>query len=117
MSAIVLLLLAEPTLFFTFVVIVGPIPTRTRLIPLVVVLMLCAALYRGQYWARWGLFAPIAFRVWRLVLLIAAAWALGRTGTALFLTFIVVAELLAAFILLHRYFVSRQRLSAAPSLR
>lgn len=112
-TAIALLLLAEATLFFTFLFIVGPISTRTRLIPLAVVLILCAALYWGQYWARSCLVAPIAFRVWRLVLLIAAAWGLGRTGTALILTFIIVAELLAAFILLDRYIASRLRLRAA----
>ena len=112
-AAIALLLLAEATLFFTFLFIVGPIPTLTRLAPLAVVLILCAALYWGHDWARWALFAPIAFRVWRVVLLIAAAWGLGRTGTALFLTFIIVAELFAAFILLDSYLVRRQRLSTA----
>lgn len=113
MTAIALLLLAEATLFFTFLFTVGPIATRTRLIPLVVVLILCAALYWGHYWARWALFAPIAFRVWRVVPLIAAAWALGRTGIALFLSFIIVAELFAAFLLFDSYLVRRLRLRAA----
>jgi hypothetical protein len=45
------------------------------------------------------------------VLLVAAAWGLGRTGIALFLTFIIVAELFAAFILLDSYLVRRQRLT------
>jgi hypothetical protein len=47
------------------------------------------------------------------VLLIAAAWGLGRTGTALFLTFIILAELFAAFILVDSYFV--QQKLRAPS--
>jgi len=109
-AAIVLLLLAEATLFFTFLFITGPIATSVRLLPLVVVLVFCTALYRGHDWARWGLLVPIAFRVWRVVLLIAAAWGLGRTGIALFLTFIVLAELFAAFILLDSYLVRRQSL-------
>jgi len=108
-AAIALLLLAEAILFFTFVFIIGPIATRTRLLPLVVVLVLCAAWYWGQDWARWGLLVPVAFRVWRIVPLVAAAWGLGRTGTALFLTFIVLAELFAAFILVDGYMVRRQR--------
>ena len=108
--AIVLLLLAEATLFFTFLFIIGPIATPARLLPLAVVLVLCTALYRGHDWARWGLLVPIAFRVWRIVLLIAAAWGLGRTGIALFLTFIVLAELFAAFILLDSYLERRQKL-------
>ena len=108
--AIVLLLLAEATLFFTFLFIIGPIATLGRLWPLAVVLVLCTALYRGHDWARWGLLVPIAFRVWRIVLLIAAAWGLGRTGIALFLTFIILAELFAAFILLDSYLLRRQRL-------
>lgn len=103
-AAIVLLLLAEATLFFTFLFVIGPIATLARLLPLVVVLALCAALYWGrQDWARWGLLAPVAFRTWRIVLLIAAAWGLGRTGIALFLMFIVLAELFAAFILIDSY--------------
>ena len=110
--AIVLLLLAEATFFFTFLFIIGPIATLARLVPLAIVLVLCTALYRGQDWARWGLLVPVAFRVWKLVLLIAAAWGLGRTGIALFLTFITLAELFAAFILLDSYLVRRQRLSA-----
>ena len=110
--AIALLLLAEATLFFTFLFIIGPIATPARLLPLAVVLVLCTALYRGHDWARWGLLVPIAFRVWRIVLLIAAAWGLGRTGIALFLTFIVLAELFAAFIMLDSYLERRQRLRA-----
>jgi len=109
-AAIVLLLLAEATLFFTFLFIIGPIATLELLLPLAVVLVLCTALYRGQEWARWSLLAPVAFRVWKVVLLIAAAWGLGRSGIALFLTFIVLAELFAAFILLDSYFVRRQSL-------
>lgn len=109
-TAIVLVLLAEATLFFTFLFVTGPIATPARLIPLAVVLVLCAALYRGQEWARWGLLAPVTFRVWRVVLLIAAAWGLGRTGIALFLTFIILAELFAVFILVESYVVRRQRL-------
>ena len=112
-AAIVLLLLAEATLFFTFLFITGPIATLARLLPLAVVLVLCAALYWGQDWARWGLLVPVAFRVWRIVLLIAAAWGLGRTGTALFLTFIILAELFAAFILVDSYLVRRQSLGVA----
>lgn len=102
-SAIVLLLIAEATLFFTFLFVVGPIATLTRLLPLAAVLVLCAALYWGQSWARWALLVPIGFRVWRLVPLTAAAWGLGRPGFALFLTLIVLVELAAAFILLDRY--------------
>ena len=109
-AAIVLLLLAEATLFFTFHFIIGPIATPARLVPLVVVLVFCAALYWGQDWARWGLLVPVAFRVWRIMLLIAAAWGLGRTGIALFLAFIILAELLAAFILIDSYLVRLQRL-------
>ena len=112
-TAIALLLLAEATQFFTFLFVTGPFATLTRLIPLAVVLVLCTALYRGHDWARWALLAPIAFRVWKVVLLIAAAWGLGRTGIALFLTFIIVAELFAAFILLDSYLVRRQRPTAA----
>jgi len=67
------------------------------------VLVLCAALYWGQGWARWALLAPIGFRVWRLVPLTAAAWGLGRAGIALFLTLIILVELAAAFLLLDRY--------------
>ena len=102
-AAIVLLLIAEATLFFTFLFFVGPIGTMARLLPLAVVLVLCAVLYWGQGWARWALLAPIGFRVWRLVPLTAAAWALGRPGIALFLTLIILVELAAAFILLDRY--------------
>jgi hypothetical protein len=110
--AIALVLIAEAALFFTFLFVIGPITTLARLLPLAVVLVLCAALYWGQNWARWALLAPIAFRVWKLVVLTAAAWGLGRTGTALFLTLIVLAELTAAFILLDRYFSRRQSVHA-----
>lgn len=113
-AAIALLLIAEATLFFTFHFLIGPIAMLARLLPLVAVLVLGAAFYWGQEWARWGLLAPVAFRVWKVVLLVAAAWGLGRTGTALFLSFILLAELLAAFILLDSYLVRRQRLSMAP---
>ena len=102
-AAIVLLLLAEATLFFSFLFVVGPIATQARLLPLAAVLVLCAALYWGQNWARWALLAPIGFRVWRLVPLTAAAWGLGRPGFALFLTLIILVELAAAFLLLDRY--------------
>jgi len=112
-AAIVLLLLAEATLFFTFHFIIGPIATLARLLPLVVVLVLCAALYRGLDWVRWGLLAPVSFRVWTIVRLIAAAWGLGRTGIALFLMFIILAELSAAFLLVDSYLVRRQRLSVS----
>ncbi|HJS43763.1 MAG TPA: hypothetical protein VJ755_09845 [Gemmatimonadales bacterium] len=107
--AIALLLLAEASLFFTFLFIVGPIATQERLLPLAVVLTLCAMLDRQHDWARWGLLAPVAFRVWKVVLLVAAAWGLGRTGTALFLTFISLAEMFAAFILIDSYVVRRPR--------
>ncbi|HEY3221032.1 MAG TPA: hypothetical protein VGJ80_09890 [Gemmatimonadales bacterium] len=103
-APIVLLLIAEATLFFTFLFVVGPIATLARLLPLAVVLVLCAALYWGQTWARWALLAPIGFRVWRLVPLTAAAWGLGRPGFALFLTLIILAELAALFILIDQYF-------------
>src|SRR4029077_4223270 len=106
-AAIALLLLAEAALFFTFLFIIGPIATPTLLVPLVIVLVLSAAWYWGLDWARWGLLVPIAFRVWRIVPVVAAAWGLGRTGTALFLTFIVLAELFAAFILVEGYLVRR----------
>jgi hypothetical protein len=110
-AAIALLLLAEATLFFTFLFTVGPIGTLERLLPLAMVVVLGAALYwgRGQDWVQWGLLVPVAFRVWKVVPLVAAAWGLGRTGTALFLTFIMLAELFAVFILLDSYFVRRQR--------
>jgi hypothetical protein len=110
--AIILLLVAEATLYFTFLFVVGPIPTLERLLPLMVVLLLAAALYAGRSWARWALLAPIAYRVWKIVVLVAAAWGLGRSGTALFLTFIVLAELFAAFILIESYVVGRR---AMPS--
>ena len=112
-TAIALLLLAEATLFFTFLFIIGPIATPALLVPLAVVLVLCAALYWGQDWARWVLLAPIAFRMWRLVLVIAAAWGLGRTGTALFLTLIIVAELAGAFLLFDRYLSRRRSLATS----
>jgi len=102
-SAIALLLIAEATFFFTFLFVVGPIATMAGLLPLAAVLVLCAALYWGQSWARWALLAPIGFRVWRLVPVTAAAWGLGRPGIALFLTLIVLVELAAAFILFDRY--------------
>jgi len=102
-APIALLLVAEATLFFTFLFVVGPIATPARLLPLAAVLVLCAALYWGQTWARWVLLAPIGFRVWRLVPLTAAAWGVGRAGIAVFLTLIILAELAAAFLLLDRY--------------
>jgi glucan phosphoethanolaminetransferase (alkaline phosphatase superfamily) len=102
-SAAIALLIAEATLFFTFLFVVGPIAMPARLVPLAAVLVLCAALYWGQNWARWALLAPIGVRVWRLVPLTAAAWGLGRPGFALFLTLIILVELAAAFILLDRY--------------
>jgi hypothetical protein len=104
-AAIVLLLIAEATLFFAFLFVVGPIATLARLLPLAAVLVLSAALYwgGGQNWARWALLVPIGFRVWRLVPLTAAAWGLGRPGFALFLTLIILVELAAAFLLLDRY--------------
>jgi hypothetical protein len=110
-APIALLLVAEATLFFTFLFVIGPIATLPRLVPLAVVLVLCAALHQGYDWARWALLAPIGFRVWKVVPLIAAAWGLGRTGTALFLTFIILAELFAAFLLLDSYLARRQSLS------
>jgi hypothetical protein len=103
-AAIALLLIAEATLYFAFLFVVGPIATLDRLLPLVAVVVLCAALYWGLNWARWALLVPIAVRLQRLVLLTAAAWALGRTGTALVFTLIILVELAAAFILLDRYF-------------
>ena len=102
-APIALLLIAEATLFFTFLFVVGPIATPARLLPLAAVLVLCAALYWGQSWARWVLLSPIGFRVWRLVPLTAAAWGVGRAGIAVFLTLIILAELAAAFLLLDRY--------------
>lgn len=107
-AAMVLLLLAEATLFFTFLFVIGPIAPLERMLPLVAVLALCAALHRGREWARWGLLVPIAFRVWRLVLLVAAAWALGRAGVALFLACIILAELSAVLILVDTYVVRRK---------
>ena len=106
-AAIVLLLVPEAALFFTFLFIIGPIAAPARLLPLAVVLLLCGALYWGREWARWGLLAPVAFRVWTIVPLVAAAWGLGRAGTALFLTIIILAELFAAFILVDGYLVRR----------
>src|SRR2546425_13245545 len=99
-TAIALLLLAEATLCFTFLFIVEPITTLERLLPLAVVLVLCAALYWGQHWGQWGLLAPISFRVWKLVLLTSAAWGVGRAGTTRFLTLIVLAGLAARSTLL-----------------
>ena len=112
-AAIAILVLAEATLFITFLFIIGPIATPALLVPLAVVLVLCAALYWGQDWARWVLLAPIAFRMWRLVLVIAAAWGLGRTGTALFLTLIIVAELAGAFLLFDPYLSRRRSLATS----
>ena len=102
-APIALLLIAEATLFFTFLFVAGPIATMARLLPMAVMLVLCAALYWGQGWARWALLAPIGLRVWRLSLLTAAAWGLGRTGIALFLTLVILVELAAAFLLLDPY--------------
>lgn len=96
---IALLLVAESTLFFTYLFIVGPIATPVLLAPLAALVVLCAALYWGQEWARWVVLVPIAFRVWKLVLLVAAAWGVSRGGTALFLTLITVTELAGAFLL------------------
>ena len=110
-AAIALLLISEATLFFTFVFIIGPIATLERVLPLAVILVLSAALYWKQDWARWALLAPIAFRMRKLVLLTAAAWGVGRTGIALFLMFIILAELFAAFILVDSYLASRHRLN------
>src|SRR5947208_1717372 len=115
-AAVVLLLVAEATLFFTFLFVTGPMTTLVRLLPFAVVLAMSAALYWGQEWALWGLLIPVAFRVWRVVLLIAAAWGVGRSGIALFLTFIMLAELFAAFILIERYAVRRQQPSRVPVL-
>lgn len=115
-AAMVLLLVAEATLFFTFLFIIGPFATPLLLLPLVAVLVFCAALYWGQDWARWALLAPVAFRAWRIVLLVAAAWGLGRTGIALFLTLIMLAELFAAFILIESYVVRRQQIGLGPPL-
>jgi hypothetical protein len=42
--------------------------------------------------------------------LVAAAWGLGRTGIALYLTFFILAELFAAFILVESYVVRRRGL-------
>ncbi|HWC74209.1 MAG TPA: hypothetical protein VG454_09765 [Gemmatimonadales bacterium] len=106
---IALLLIAEAALFFTFLFFVGPIAVLARLLPLAAILVLCAALYWGQDWARWALLVPIALQARRLVLLGAAAWGLGRTGTAIFLTLIILAEVAAAFILLDRYFREKRR--------
>jgi hypothetical protein len=103
LSAIGLLLIADATLFFTFLFVVGPIATRPRLLPLIAVVVLCTALFWRQNWARWALLVPLAVRLQRLVLLTAAAWGLGRSGMALFLTFIILAELAAVFMLLDRY--------------
>ena len=111
-GAIALLLLAEATLYFTFLFIVGPIPALVRLLPLLVVVVLCAALYWGYSWARWLLLAPIGIRLHRLVLLTAAAWGLGRTGIAFFLTAIIFAELAAVFLLVDRF----AKLVTFPSL-
>ncbi len=107
-AAIGLLLVAEAALFFTFLFVVGPIAMLVRLLPFLVVLVLCAALYWGQSWARWALLIPIAVRVHRLALLTAAAWGLHRAGTAVFLTLIILIELAAAFLLFDQYFFSKK---------
>ena len=107
-AAIGLLLAAEAALFFTFLFVVGPIAMLVRLLPFVAVLVLCAALYWGQNWARWALLLPIAVRVHRLSLLTAAAWGLHRTGAALFMTTIILVELVAAFLLFDQYFFSHK---------
>jgi len=111
-AAIGLLLIAEAALFFTFLFVVGPIAMLVRLVPFVAVLALCAALYWGQSWARWALLVPIAVRVHRLSLFTAAAWGLHRTGAALFMTLIILVELVAAFLLVDQYFFSQQAISA-----
>lgn len=103
-APIALLLLAEGTLYFTFLFVMGPIPTLDRLLPLLAVVVLCAAVYWGFNWARWVMLLPIGFRLQRLVALTAAAWGLGRTGFAFFLTAIIVAELAGVFLLLDPYF-------------
>src|SRR5438876_1221812 len=82
-TAIALLLLAEATLCFTYLLIVGPITTLERLLPLAVVLVLCAALFWGQHRAQWALLAPIAFRAWTLMHLTAAAWDVGSDHHAI----------------------------------
>lgn len=102
-GAITLLLIAEATLYFTFLFVVGPLPALDRLLPLLAVVILCAALYWGYSWARWVLLAPIGVRLHRLVLLTAAAWGLERTGIAYFLTAIILAELAAVFLLVDHY--------------
>ena len=107
-AAIGLLLIAEAALFFTFLFVIGPIAMAVRLLPFLAVLVLCAALYWGQTWARWALLVPIAVRVHRLALFTAAAWGLHRTGTAVFLTLIILVELAAAFLLFDQYFFSRK---------
>lgn len=110
-AAIGLLLVAEAALFFTFLFVVGPIAMVVRLLPFVAVLVLCVALYWGQNWARWALLVPIAVRVHRLSLFTAAAWGLHRTGTAVFLTLIILIELAAAFLLFDQYFLSPKPIS------
>ena len=102
-AAIALLLLAEATLFFTFLFTIGPIATPPLLVPLILVIVLSTALYFGQEWAKWVLLAPIVFRVRQLVLVLAAAWGVGRAGTALFLTVILLTELAGTFVLFERY--------------
>ena len=114
-TPIALLLISEATLFFTFLFVIGPIATLERLLPLAVVLVLCAALYWGQDWARWALLAPIAFRAWKLVLLTGAAWGVGRRGAGLFLGLIILAELAAGFILVDSYLKRAASLAAAPT--
>ena len=111
-AAIGLLLVAEAALFFTFLFVVGPIAMQVRLLPFVAVLVLCAALYWGHNWARWALLIPIAVRVHRLSLFTAAAWGLHRTGAAVFMTLIILVELVATFLLFDQYFFSHTSTSA-----
>ena len=54
---------------------------------------------------------PIAVRVHRLALFTAAAWGLHRTGAALFMTLIILVELVAAFLLVDQYFFSQKAIS------
>lgn len=110
---IALLLVAEATLFFTYLFIVGPIATPALLAPLAAVVVLGAALYWGQEWARWALLVPVAFRMWKLVMLVAAAWGVARTGTALFLTLITIAELAGAFLLVDHYVMRHRSLATS----
>ena len=112
-TAMALLLLAEAMLFFTFLFVVGPIATPVLLVPLAAVVVLCVALAWGQDWVRWVLLAPIAYRAWTLVHVIAAAFGLGRMGTAVFLTLIMLVELAAAFIFVDSYRSRRRSFATA----